>query len=102
MAVFAILAALFTECKKEDNGCDSCPLILANSGAYNYKVSFEGWSGAPGQFVMEPGEIEVYDIPAGVSVTVNGDYQSPYAHNDFSKSYRCDGECGAVNVILRE
>lgn len=92
---------LLTTCKKEDQQpCPSCVFVIANGEQYAYSVSFLGTVAAP--FTLKAGELKSITMPTGVDITVKGDYQSPFAHNDFSKPYRCPGDCGAVSVVLKE
>jgi hypothetical protein len=93
--------ALLTTCKKDDpKPCQSCVFVIANGEPYPYSVSFLGTVIAP--FTLKTGELKSITMPTGVDITVKGDYQSPFAHNDFSMSYQCPGDCGAVSVVLKE
>ena len=95
---FAVLTAA---CKKEDpQGCSSCVFVIANGEGYAYKVSLSG--GTNQSFTLNAGELKNVTIAEGVSVTVKGDLQSPFAHNDFSGTYQCPGDCGAVSLVLKE
>lgn len=104
IAAFAALAFALGNCKKEKETCPGCELIIANSEGYDYKVSFSGWPGSPSSFTMKPGDIKTFTIPPDKSITVKGDFQSPFAHNDFNRNYICEGEgnCGSISVILKE
>ena len=102
IAAFAIAAsATFGSCSKEkDEPCASCQVVIANGEPYDYKVSFEGMSYAP--FTMKPGTTKTISVKAGILFTVVGDYQSPYSHNNFKKSFRCPGDCGVLSVVLMQ
>lgn len=104
IAAFAVLAFAISDCKKEKELCQSCPLIIANGEGYDYKVSFVGWSGSPAPFTMKPGDVQTFNIPPDKTITVKGDFQSPFAHNDFTKNVFCagEGDCGSINVVLKE
>lgn len=105
--VFFLLLATITlaTCKKEDesSNCQSCSIILTNGEAYPYKVTFSNWgSGAPAPFTLQVGATKTFTMPSGKSITINGDFQSPFAHNDFTGVYRCDANCGVISAILQE
>jgi len=101
--LFAALVLAFAYCTKDDAPkCNTCTVLLANSEAYSYKVSFKNWTGAPNPFTLKPGESKTITAPTGVAIMVVGDFQTPYAHNDFSKSFYCPGDCGMVSVVLEQ
>ena len=101
--ILLAILALFTACTKDDTPkCNTCAVLLANSEAYNYKVLFQNWTGAPNPFTLKPGESKTITAPAGQLITVVGDFQSGYAHNDFKKSFYCPGDCGTVSVVLEQ
>jgi len=100
---FAAIVLAFASCTKDDAPkCNTCTVLIANSEAYNYKVSFMNWSGSPAPFTLKPGESKTITAPTGQLVTVVGDFQTPYAHDDFKKSFYCPGDCGTVSVVLEQ
>ncbi|MCB0541878.1 MAG: hypothetical protein KDC70_00085 [Saprospiraceae bacterium] len=106
--VFAALAALtFLSCSKDDNGgggsaCTSCLLTLTNAEQYPYEVTFFNWGAdAPGTFTLQPGGTASFQMPANKDITIDGDLQTGFAHNDFSMTVRCPGDCGTRVVIMK-
>lgn len=101
--LFAAFVLAFASCTKEDEPkCKTCTVLLANSEAYSYKVSFQNWIGAPAPFTLKPGESKTITAPTGQLVTIVGDLQSGYAHYDFKRSLYCPGDCGTVSVLLEQ
>ena len=95
-------AVLTTACKKEEQtpDCLSCVFVIANGEGYAYKVKLSG--GINQSFTLKAGELKNVTVKTGVSVKVDWDFQSPFAHSDFSGTYQCPGDCGAVSVVLKE
>jgi len=101
--IFVLISLCAVACAKDDaQPCKSCAMLISNAEPYSYKVSFYNWPGAPAPFTVKPGESKSISIPAQYAVTVIGDFQSPYAHNDFKSTYYCPGDCGLVSVLLKQ
>lgn len=99
-----LLAILMVSCKKDEQpplpSCD-CTLVVGNLESYAYIVTFQGWS-KPGA-TLQPGDVRTFTgMPAGKSVTVKGDLQTPFAHYDFSEKVYCPGTCETIAVYLKQ
>ena len=106
LLVFAALL-LYVSCKKDDDNapdCQTCTVILVNAESYPYLVSFSGWgTGAPSSFTLSPVSTKTFtNMPSGKQITVKGDFQSPFAHNDFEEKVQCLANCGTVTVVLED
>lgn len=81
--LFAAFVFAFASCTKDDTPkCNLCTMLFVNAEPYDYKVSFQNWSGAPAPFRLKPGDSKTITAPTGQLVTVVGDLQSGYAHSD--------------------
>lgn len=94
----AIFAALFTLASCEKDKCPGCTLYVFNAELYTYQVTVTGQPG----FSLKPAETKQIEIKAGQTYTVTGKANTYYAHNDFSRSVKCDGNCGDLLVTVQE
>lgn len=98
--IFALIVIALASCTKEADKCKECSFVLGNGTEYDYKVSFQNWPDGPAPFTLQPGMIKNFQAPADFPVTIVGDFQSPYAHDDFKQTYFCPGDCGVVSVVF--
>ena len=97
---------LMSACKKDEAppapSCD-CTLIIANLEQHPYIVTFLNFPGAPASTTLQSGEVRTFTgVPSGENVTVKGDLQTPFAHDDFSEKVYCPGDCRTVAVYLQQ
>ena len=95
IAFFAALCVV-SSCKKDE--CPTCSLYLVNSEQYTYQMSVTGMQG----FSLKPAEIKEVEIKAGQTYTVTGRPNTYYAHNDFAKAVKCEGNCGDLIVEIKD
>ena len=95
LAIFALLFT-FASCEKEQ--CQECTVTLYNAELYTYQMTFTGQTGFP----LKPSETREIKIEAGKTYAIKGRPNTTFAHNDFSRSVKCDGECGEVLVIVED
>jgi len=103
--LLALPILILFACKKqeESTSCQDCSLTIANGETYPYKVTFSNWgTGAPAAFTLQVGETRTFTLPADKSITIAGDLQSPFAHNDFTGTFQCNGNCTPIGVVLKE
>ena len=97
-----LLVLLFVGCKKEEP-CTGCTLKIFNiDPEYSYVIEFSNWPGAPVGDKIPVGGSKTYNIPSGRRITVKGNYQSPFAHNDYNALAECDGDCGAIIITMKQ
>jgi len=96
IAIFAALLML-ASCEKEPS-CETCTLFLFNAEQYTYQMTVTGHAG----FALKPAETKEVKISTGKTITVTGKPNTYYAHSDFSKSVKCEGECGDLLVVVEE
>lgn len=94
IAFFAILCAA-TSCKKDE--CPACTMYVVNSEQYTYQMKVTGMPG----FYLLPAEVREIEISSGKTYTITGKPNTYYAHNDFSKSVKCSGDCGELIVEVK-
>lgn len=94
VAIFAVLFSL-ASCEKD---CESCTVYLINSELYTYQMSMTGQS----SFFLKPAETKEIEITAGKTYTITGKPNTQFAHNDFSKTVKCNGECGEMLVEVED
>lgn len=94
LAAFAALISL-ASCTKDK--CETCTLYVFNAELYAYDVSVTGQK----LFSLKPAETKKFEISSGQPYTVIGKPNTYYAHSDFVKSIKCDGECGDLLVTVQ-
>ena len=92
--VFSGLCAI-SSCQKDE--CPKCTVYLINSELYTYQMTMTGQTG----FSLKPFETKEIEISAGQTYTITGSPNTYYAHNDFSRSVKCDGNCGDLIVEIK-
>ena len=92
--LFAALFAL-SSCQKDD--CPKCTVYLINSEQYTYQMSVTGMQAFP----LKPAETKEIEIDAGKTYTITGKPNTYYAHNNFSKSVKCDGSCAGMVIEVK-
>ena len=97
LLALAIFAAMFAaSCKKD--ACETCKVYLFNAEQYTYQIKMTGQE----TFWLKPSETKEIEIKSGESYTVKAIANTYYAHNDFSKSVKCDGECGDLVLTVQD
>jgi len=104
--IFLSLIILIVSCKKDEAppapSCD-CTLTVANLESYPYVVTFLNFPGAPASTTLQSGDVRTFTgVPSATNVTVKGDLQTPFAHNDFSEKVYCPGDCRTIAVYLQQ
>jgi hypothetical protein len=95
-----IFSALFTfpSCQKDEIGkCQKCTVYLVNSELYTYQMTMTGQESFP----ILPAEVKEIEIETGETYTITGKPNTFYAHNDFSRSVKCEGGCGDLIVEIK-
>jgi len=93
--MFAAFFAL-SSCQKDE--CPKCTLYMVNAEQYTYQMTVTGMSG----FSLRPAEIKEVEVLAGKTYTITGRPNTYYAHNDFSRSVKCEGNCGDLIVEIKD
>ena len=93
--VFSGLYAI-SSCQKDE--CPKCTVYLINSELYTYQITVTGMPG----FSLAPVEVREIEISAVKTYTITGKPNTYYAHNDFSKSVKCDGGCADLIVDVKD
>lgn len=103
--LLALSLCFVSACSKDSakpESCDLCPLIIANGEIFPYEVTFAGWGAdAPGKFTLSPTESRSFQMPAGKDISINGKLLTNFAHNDFSETVRCPGDCSTRTVLMK-
>ena len=95
--LFLLFACILFSCQKEQAQCPTCFLVIGNATLNTYIAEVRGV-----KYRIDPGELQNVEIPAGEDVRVFGTPITDKAHNNFSKSYMCGGDCGAISVVLTD
>lgn len=97
-----LLCLLAIGCKKDGQqdppqGCpDGCPYTFVNLTPYRVELKFDGAL----KFILDSGER--WDTNLTGSPLVEGDIQTPWAHNDYRKVLECPADCQERTLILIE
>ncbi len=94
IAVFAAFCGV-TSCQKDE--CPKCVVYLINYEQYTYQMSVTGMQA----FSLKPAETKEIEIDAGKTYTITGKPNTYYAHNNFSKSVKCDGSCAGMVIEIK-
>lgn len=92
--LFAALVAI-PSCQKEE--CQGCTVYLINYEQYTYQISVTGMQ----PFSIKPAETKEIEIDAGKTYTITGKPNTYYAHNNFSRSVKCDGSCAGMVIEIK-
>lgn len=99
IALFACFVFVLS-CKKEPK-CDSCTVTIFNGEpGFSYSVTFTGVNQQ--KFTLQSGSTKQIEIPSETSVTIKGDLMTPYAHNDYQKTIKCDMTCSGILVTMKQ
>lgn len=92
-----IIALLLTTCKKADDGCGTCSIVMVNITEYPFKVSIDG------NFVakIQPFQTHTRAVTYGASHHITAPQETPYAGYTFDKWVKCDEACSAITVELK-
>ena len=94
--LFALIVLAFASCTKEPI-CTECTVYLINPNIYPYQMTMTGK--AP--FMLRSNETIPVQITAGKSYKIEGEAITDFAHNDFSKSVKCEGGCGDMVIEVK-